>query len=279
MSEQGEESRRRGELGGILDVRTEDVFAEGHLAGAVNIPAEGLRSRLYELPPSGGNLTGVADASACACGGVAELLSGRFEVCWIDAGDIPADELVRGASRGRLWRPAALLAEWIDRLPAGKALDLGCGCGRDAVFLAEHGFDVLGVDRLPDALDQTSRLAERRGVSVRTALADLRRGWAQGQDEHFDVICCFYYLPRELFDVLSEALAPGGVLLIQAFTDEHAARYGRPRGMHRVVGPGELSACFGRLELLLDRRVWLRGGRHVCQFVARRAFDGLIASR
>ena len=73
MLEQGEGDRRRGESGGILDVRSEDVFAGEHLAGAVNIPAEGLRSRLHELPPSGGNLTVVADASDCVCGGVAKF--------------------------------------------------------------------------------------------------------------------------------------------------------------------------------------------------------------
>jgi len=273
LSDDGANAFPTGEAEPILDVRPEDLFRGGHLPEAASIPADELPSRLHELPPAGQRLTVVADADGRLR--VEPLLGRRYELLWVDPEDVPPSRRVRGESRGRLWRPTALLAAWIDRVPVGGALDLGCGSGRDAVFLAEHGHDVLAVDRLPDALERAAALARRQGVSIRTVCADLRRGPPWDAGAQFEVIGCFYFLPRGLFEVLPDALAPGGVLLIQTFTDEHAVRFGRPRSPDRVVRAGELPARLGGLEVLLDRCLWLRGRQHVCQFAARRpAADG-----
>jgi SAM-dependent methyltransferase len=251
----------------VLDLRPAAVFEAGHPAGAVNIPLNELPDRTHELPPPGEPLTvlcGAHDRPAAEA-----LLALRRPLRWIDGAHLDAGPLETGPSRGRLWRPAALLAEWIDRLPPGRALDLGCGSGRDAVFLAEHGFEVTAVDRLPDALARAEALAARRGVSIRTARVDLRGGSLPAAGP-FEAVCCFYFLPAWRWPAVAGALSPGGTLLIEAFTEEHAARFGRPGAAHRVVRAGQLAAAFSGLDVLLDRRLWLGDRRHVCQLVARR---------
>src|SRR5688572_15021793 len=59
------------------------------------------------------------------------------------------------------------------RLRPGRAVDLGCGTGANAVFLAEHGFEVTGVDFAPAGLAKAAAAARRAGVDLRTVRADL----------------------------------------------------------------------------------------------------------
>ena len=64
--------------------------------------------------------------------------------------------------------PVVLLADHVDELPAGKALVLAAGEGRNAVFLAEHGFDVLAVDASAKGLEKARALASEKGVEIET---------------------------------------------------------------------------------------------------------------
>jgi len=75
-------------------------------------------------------------------------------------------------------RPELVTLVTSGRLAPGRALDLGCGTGANAVFLAQHGFDVTGVDFAPAALDKARRLARETGVQaafVEDDLTSLRR--------------------------------------------------------------------------------------------------------
>lgn len=131
----------------------------------------------------------------------------------------------------RLWDPSPGLLSVLDQLPIGTALDLGCGTGRDAVYLALQGWNVTGIDRLPDALARAKDLAHLHGVTATfTALDAERDPLPQGA---FDLVTAFRYLPS--LATMASALRPGGSLIVQTFTDHERARTGKPRDPRRVL--------------------------------------------
>jgi SAM-dependent methyltransferase len=110
-------------------------------------------------------------------------------------------------------RPAPVLAENVSWLPDGRALDLATGQGRNALFLAEQGYDVDAIDIAPTALKQARRQADERGVTVDWIAADIDE-FAFPPDT-YDVITISYYYNFDRLPDLKEALAPGGVLLYE----------------------------------------------------------------
>lgn len=122
--------------------------------------------------------------------------------------------------------PAELVAlvEGPGALPAGRALDLGCGIGTDTIYLATHGWDVTGVDLTPAALAVARRNAAAAGVAPRlingdvTRLADLDVGDGYTLLVDFG---CFHTLPDDrraaYVTGVSRAAAPGATLLLLGF--------------------------------------------------------------
>ncbi len=126
---------------------------------------------------------------------------------------------------------------------AGTALDVACGRGRHALWLAGQGFRVTAVDRDATALGHLAEGARARGLAgIVTAVMDLER---DGDDvlpaEGFDVIVVVHYLHRPLFPQLLAALRPGGVLVYETFLAAQALR-GRPSNPAFLLQPGELVA-------------------------------------
>lgn len=134
--------------------------------------------------------------------------------------------------------PSAFLVALRARLPQhGTALAVADGEGRDGVWLAEQGLDVLGVDASDVGLVKSRRLAAERGVRMAWELADLS-SWDFGS-ERFDVIAALFIqfadpaLRARLFAGMSAALKPGGVLLPEGYRPEQlgtirAARWRSP---------------------------------------------------
>jgi SAM-dependent methyltransferase len=133
---------------------------------------------------------------------------------------------------------------WVTRFaplirPGGRVLDLACGHGRHARFLAGRGLRVLGVDRDPDAL---ATLVGLPGVETRRA--DLEQGdWPLG-GERFDAIVVTNYLHRPQFPHLVAALAADGVLIYETFADGNQ-RFGKPSRPEFLLQPAELLRAFG----------------------------------
>lgn len=109
--------------------------------------------------------------------------------------------------------PVAIVREHVDDLPQGSVLDLACGGGRNAVFLAERGFDVTGVDVADEALDQARERADAADVDVDFVRADVEE--IDLEPAAYDVLVVTYYRTRERLPDLLDALAPGGVLLYE----------------------------------------------------------------
>ena len=165
--------------------------------------------------------------------------------------------------------PAAWLAMHRRLLPAGDALDVACGRGRHALWLAEQGRRVTAIDRDEVALHELAEEARRRGLSLVTELADLETESASLPAAAFDVVVVVHYLHRPLFPQLLAALRPGGVLVYETFTTAQAAR-GKPSNPEFLLRPGELRDLVGSLEVLESREGEF-DGRDVASVVARKA--------
>ena len=138
--------------------------------------------------------------------------------------------------------PASLLVEVADLLPPGRALDLACGAGRNALFLASLGWHVTAVDRSAVGI---RHLRERAaGLTIDTHIADLEAGAFTIQPGAYDLICDFYYLQRDLFPAIREGVRPGGVFTgaIHLFQQERTAKY--------VLHSGELREEFRGWKIL-----------------------------
>jgi SAM-dependent methyltransferase len=138
-------------------------------------------------------------------------------------------------------------------LPAsGDALDLACGSGRNALWLAEQGYRTLGVDRNATVLGGLNAEAALRRLSLRTHLVDLEEGEPFLEPDTFDLIVVVHYLHRPLFPKLVHALRPRGVLVYETFTRAQAVR-GKPTNPAFLLEPGELVTLVRPLEILASR--------------------------
>jgi SAM-dependent methyltransferase len=109
--------------------------------------------------------------------------------------------------------PNPLLEQAIGGLPTGTALDLGCGAGRHAIYLAERGWHVTAVDRSAVGIDLLRRRANAGELEIDARVADLESHGFTLEPDHYDLICDFYYLQRDLFPEIRRGLKPGGILV------------------------------------------------------------------
>jgi SAM-dependent methyltransferase len=159
--------------------------------------------------------------------------------------------------------PSSFLKNRIETLRKGRALVLAMGEGRNAVYLAENGYAVTGVDISEVAIEKCRHLAEERGVEVRTVVADLAE-YDMGREE-YDLITNFYFLDRSLFPKVIDALKPGGFFVFEQFSVDHL-KYGKfgPRNRKYLVEPNELLGLFRSMRILYyeDTAVELDEGMH-----------------
>ena len=129
--------------------------------------------------------------------------------------------------------------------PEQKALSIADGEGRNGVFLAEQGLDVLAMDFSPKALAKSQALAKQRGVAIRTEQADLDTWrWPVGA---FDVVAAIFFqfcappLRARVFNNIKQALKPGGLLLMEGYSPKQL--------QYKTGGPSEVENLYTR-ELL-----------------------------
>jgi SAM-dependent methyltransferase len=162
--------------------------------------------------------------------------------------------------------PAAFLIQKMDELKKGKVLVLAMGEGRNAVYLAQNGFDVTGVDISEVAIEKCNRLAKERNTTVNAVVADLT-DYDLGE-ARFDLITKFYYYEPSIFPQIIDALKPDGVFILEQFSIDHlkyrkTSRFG-PSNPDYLVKPNELLEHFKSLRILYyeDTVVELDEGMH-----------------
>lgn len=136
----------------------------------------------------------------------------------------------RYASEGLAYGEAAneFLSVMANRLPrAGQALDIGAGEGRNALFLAARGLDVLAVDQSQVGMSKAERLAQQRGLELRTHAVDLQHFDAEAGS--FDVVSSiFVHLPAALRSTVHQRvvrwLKPGGLFVLEAYAPDQIQR-------------------------------------------------------
>ncbi len=163
------------------------------------------------------------------------------------------DELVWTAEPNRF-----LVAE-VEGLAPGRALDLACGEGRNAVWLAERGWNVTGVDFSAVGLGKAHRLAEARGVSVRWETADVTEYAPTAAG--FDLVIVMYlHLPGTAISRAlrhaADAVAPGGTLLVVGHDITNPTEgWGGPQDSAVLYGPDDVTAAIEGLEVVKAARV------------------------
>jgi tellurite methyltransferase len=139
--------------------------------------------------------------------------------------------------------PAPMLVELAEQLAPGRALDLACGAGRNALYLAALGWRVVAVDSAPSGIRLLQERAAAAGLAIETHLADLETGGFSIEPATYDLICDFLYLQRNLFPQIREGVRPGGVVAAEILL-----RDGQPHSF--VLEPGELRAQFHGWKIL-----------------------------
>ncbi len=176
--------------------------------------------------------------------------------------------------------PAAILVDVLPLLPRGRALDIACGPGRNALFLASNGWDVTAVDFSSPALDLACSAAQAASIPAR-----IQRTFTRSQprglqlieadletvslpNRSFDLIVSVNYLQRSLFRGIEDALRPGGAVLCETYTRDQLQFPDGPHYPEFLLHPGELRQAFPRLTILFYRE--LSAGKGTASVLARK---------
>ncbi len=152
-------------------------------------------------------------------------------------------------------RPSAFLVECMPLFGGGRALDVACGPARNAVFLAERGYIVDGVDNSREGLLMARGFVGRRNVPanlsvnlpVNLIFADLASYAVRPGS--YDLILNFFYLNRALMPSLVEGLKAGGYLVFESFTTENR-RFAPLKDPAHYLAPNELLTLAGTMRVL-----------------------------
>ena len=178
-------------------------------------------------------------------------------------------------------QPNSFLAENA-KILTGPVLSLAEGEGRNAVFMASLGLDVLGVDGSEVGLAKARTLAESRGVVIRTEVADLAT-YNPLENRYGSVVSISCHLPsdvrRRLHRLVERSLKPGGIFLLEGYTKSQLSRdTGGPKDPDLLSSQSDLEEDFSSYELILSQEIErevIEGEYHsglasVVQFIAKK---------
>ena len=161
--------------------------------------------------------------------------------------------------------PNDFLVEVVGRIPMGRVLCLAEGEGRNAVYLATRGHEVLAVDQSPVGLQKAQKLAAERGVAIETQATDLALFEFEPR-RYAGIVSIWGHLPPALRRVVHgkcvDALVPGGVMVLEAYTPAQVAL--------GTGGPPDPAFCMSAATLRdeltgLDFEILVERERHVAE--------------
>jgi tellurite methyltransferase len=152
--------------------------------------------------------------------------------------------------------PSAFIREILESnaWPAlcGSALDIACGKGRNAIYIAQRGFTVTALDISAVALAEGRRRAQRQALLIDWHLCDLEASALAPAAGDFDLIVNFNYLQRALIRPMQQAVKPGGHVIFETYLIDQAA-LGHPKNPDYLLQRNELLDCFRDFRVLCYR--------------------------
>ena len=265
----------------ILDLRNKLDFEKQHLADTANIPWQELPERLNELPARPARLNMIVSEIDQSSEIKVMLLGKGYQIAQ------SVDELTLlsflennkwlkriGVQATNLWQPSNLISEFcklnLVEVDGVSALDIGCGGGRDAVFLSKKGWQVTAIEKKPQVISRAKYLAEKSNQKIDWLTCDVN-DLSCLPDTKFNLIVIIRYLNRDLMDRIKQHTAPGTFLVFQAFS-EGVQEFGSPKNPNFIVQLNEFAEKFGKaegFEIIVDRIDTLEDGRPVSSFIAR----------
>jgi 2-polyprenyl-3-methyl-5-hydroxy-6-metoxy-1,4-benzoquinol methylase len=163
--------------------------------------------------------------------------------------------------------PDGWLIEQVSALKPGRALELACGLGHNAIWLAQHGWQVDAVDISSVGLEGSEKMAQRSAAQVNWIAADLDDFVPEANV--YELVIIFRFLDRVgVPAIVQQALKPGGHLIYETFTVSHVARPdGRMKNPAFALEPGELPRLFPQFEIVSSDECAL-ADRDVARLVA-----------
>lgn len=165
--------------------------------------------------------------------------------------------------------PNEFLVSVVNRIPHGKILSLAEGEGRNAVYLAELGYKVTGIDSSAVGLRKAVDLAQQHGVVITTIHADLSK--YEISTQCWDgIVSCYCHVPAAiripLHRSVVKGLKTGGVFVLEAFSkDQLSNDTGGPKSLDMLMSLAELQQELAGLEFIhaveVEREVF-EGTRH-----------------
>ncbi len=148
--------------------------------------------------------------------------------------------------------PSEILTAYSHILPTrGRALDLACGNGRNSLWLASRGLEVVAVDLSAEAIRLGRELATGKGVVVQWIQLDAAD--FRFQPGEFDLLLCTHFRNPVLYSGMQRALRPGGWLVYETYTLAQLRYDFGPRSPDHLLNPGEMLAAFGDLRIAYYR--------------------------
>lgn len=162
--------------------------------------------------------------------------------------------------------PARFLVENVGLLSKGRALDLAMGTGQNAIYLAENGFEVEGIDISPEAVNRAIESAGKAGVTINARIVDLENE-QYIEKEAYELIICFNYLQRSLIPKIKEGIRIGGMIVYETFIVDQA-RFGKPKNPDFLLKHNELLEMFRDFHCFRYREGIMPGPKAIASIIA-----------
>ena len=167
--------------------------------------------------------------------------------------------------------PIKFLKDNINILTRGKTLVLAMGEGRNAIFLAENGFDVDGCDISKVAVEKSKSLARENNVKLNAFVADLEK--YKIPSNKYDLITCIYYTQKNLIPQIKNGLKKGGMVLFETYTIdqlEYGADAPGPKNPAYLLRHNELLDFFRDFHILYYREGEIADNKSVASLIAQK---------
>ena len=152
----------------------------------------------------------------------------------------------------------------------GSALDLAGGAGRHSIWLAQQGWEVTLIDISETGVEQARQNAGPLASHLHFVVDDLTHFKASQTEFEtaFEVVMAFFYLEREIFPEMVQAVRPGGLLVYKTYTLAQAKLAGGPKNPAHLLAPGEVLQLADGLRVL-----------HYCTEVTEKSTAELVARK